>query len=297
MQSYQASRKRDRSTGDTTGLPAPVIKKTTTIEGGVEAAPSQPDLLSDTIDEMLSNPVDIYAGPSILSSEREPSPAASQESSCQPSSPPESGVFIPTSVALPLKVTGDIALPAGPVRVMKHRKDYEGNLDCAELHPEPDAVLVFENPRYINSLVFEDHLSISGTAAEVRQLQEFLKFLRKRMSSCAVCQLTNKPSEHHLTTCKKAARLGTFVWQSTFNSRDSNAFEQAILVLAALLRLVASHHLTDIAIYLGENIPSNYLDYKEWCLQPAVFCGCKALKAHIVLFALKVMAEDGVIEL
>ncbi|KAK6352066.1 hypothetical protein TWF730_008898 [Orbilia blumenaviensis] len=255
--------------------------------------PIQPSLHSDAFS------LDLPSSPPVL----EPQFLHSQSSSLSnlDSSPPEFAKFEEVPVDLPLDIKGDLSVPAGPDRPIEHVTKW-GRYVCAEIHPEATAVLAFENPNDINSTILEAQIlnrEFKRDEDFLEKVESFAEFLRDKVASCAVCQLAGREANHHLPNCSHAQAdvLGTFIWDEEFGARDSDVLEQAVLVLCAVVRLVAPHLLTDIAIWMNEDIPGSYLNYKSWCLLPDSFLGAPALKGYRVVLALKTLLEDGLVEL
>ncbi|KAK6360050.1 hypothetical protein TWF730_006204 [Orbilia blumenaviensis] len=239
------------------------------------------------------------------SSQRKSSQPASQPTSSQKqsqgsdilsSSPPERPpTFYETPLSLPLSTIGDSSVPPGPQRTLNHTRDDQGLLNCAATHADASVCLPFELPD-VNTSAFNLQIIATDSDLDVDGLDDFLSFVKDRFSSCAICQLTGRDDSHHLPNCPYAKDLGTFIWSKEFEERDSNAFEQGVLVLVSLVRILAPRHLKLVSVWIGEDIPGDFAEYKRWCLQPADFLGGSGLKAHQIILALKDLWEDGTIE-
>ncbi|KAK6516040.1 hypothetical protein TWF281_004630 [Arthrobotrys megalospora] len=284
-------RKRDRTRSDVSNLPliAPAAKRS-----ALEDSDDTP--MSRTVDHILSHPLNVYgAGPSSFSLIDTPlfgaplaskttapeTPEPSQHSVVPPGSkgasqgssepPPASSplerlpTFKATPLSLPLDIPGDTCVPPGPQRPVHHTRDQQGLLNCAVNHADAAACLPFEVQ--MNTSAFNHQVISSDADFDVDGLDDLLSF-----------------------------DLGTFIWTEEFEERESNAFEQGVLVLVALIRILAPSHLKKASVWIGEDIPSDYEQYKKWCLEPAEVLGGQALKTHQILLALKDLWEDDAIQ-
>ncbi|KAF3309938.1 hypothetical protein TWF173_010254 [Orbilia oligospora] len=237
--------------------------------------------------------------PSQLSQFSQPSQPSQPSTQSQPSELETDvdsvAVFVETSIPLPLNIQGDSVVPPGPDRELVHTRDESGQLSCAKKHLEATAVLLFENPNDIKATAYNEQL-VGVTSRDIRYLHDLVEFVRDKVASCALCQLAKRDSEHHLPNCPFAQDLGTFLWDEC-KERKSDPFEQAVFALAALVRLVSPSYLYKAAIWLDEDVPSDYPAYKEWCLEPADFLGFHGTKAHRLIWCLMSLWEDGVIDI
>ncbi|KAK6329833.1 hypothetical protein TWF730_003081 [Orbilia blumenaviensis] len=224
-------------------------------------------------------------------------PDLTQAGAFQPSpksSPPDRAPgFNEATIELPLTVKGDLAVEAGPEVIHEKRS---GILACHEKHASAGSILLFENPNEldpsaIQSLAFDRQYQVEERFSD--KLDGFTEFLRHRVANCAVCQLTGDDAYHHLPDCPKAGSLGTFIWK---HEAISDYMDEAVAAICALIRILAPSHLQEVALWMDEDIPGSYLDYRRWCLLPDTFLGVPALKGYNVVLALKTLWEDGLIE-
>ncbi|KAK6522479.1 hypothetical protein TWF281_003040 [Arthrobotrys megalospora] len=196
----------------------------------------------------------------------------------------------------PLQVAGDTSVEAGE-QCCSWYEDGAGTFCSTSTHPVAGSILPFEDTTRIDATQF--HQLLSPTArVDTTDLEDFLGFIKNTVSRCVVCQFSgqNSPIHHHIRACPKVAGLGTFMWTSYISNNNSSHLDQAVFAIAAVFHLVAPSNLPKISEFLKEEIPTNYLEFKAWCLQPqSMFIDIDALKAHSFCNAIRTLQEFGII--
>ncbi|KAK6354486.1 hypothetical protein TWF730_008886 [Orbilia blumenaviensis] len=200
------------------------------------------------------------------------------------------------SIALPLKVAGDTSIKYTPQACRWYE---EGELFFCTTpdHPIAGTLQPFEEQTTFGSQfttqMFSAVAAPSAQPVDISHLEELLDFVSSKVSRCIICAFNRQDPTHHVGSCASAEQLGTFVWSGAFSRENSSNLDQAIMVIAALCRIIYPRCMALIESSLNEPIPTDYLQYKAWCFEPATVFGFKLLKGYAVVEAIRNLVEEG----